>query len=176
MTLPDVVFAALPPALAILLQRFPLPTDKYLAAKASERQAKAKLPPEASDMILETAKGALAVASFAPTLVSSIISAYALLYDRPDVREYALILLVSAIVIGLLAVSQLSRYAPFELSTTRLRVPLPFKRNILLPITWTGVINWAIYGINGLLIVLAVAKYFGRLPSLNWLQSGSGAG
>lgn len=68
---------------------------------------------------------------------------------RPDAGEYALILIVFTIVIGVPAVSQLSRYAPFELSTTRLRMPLPFKRNILLAITWTGVINWGIYGING---------------------------
>src|ERR1700730_8323586 len=159
MTRPDFVFAVLPPALAILLQWFPLPPDKYLAAKAAERQAKAKLAPEASAMILETAKGALADASFAPTFVSFIVSAYALVYDRPDVREYALLLIVFALVIGVSAASRLSRYAPFELSTTRLRVLLPFKRNLLLPVTWTGVINCAIYGINGLLIVLAVATY-----------------
>jgi hypothetical protein len=163
----DLVFALVPPALAILLQRFPIPSENYLAAKAKERQQQGKLKADVTPMILETTKGALAMASFVPTVVSFVVSAWALIYDRPDLREYGTILLVLFLGIGIVAASWLTKSGPFELSTRLLRRPFGGRAS-----SWNGVnvINLTIYAVNLLLIALALAKWFDRLPLLTFMH------
>lgn len=169
MKLADLVIAAVPPALAILLQLFPIPSDRYLDNAARERQRRGGLPLEAGDMILGTVKGALSIAAFVPTMMSLILSSMALLYDRDDFAEWLSLWVCLGMVVVVVLTSCLTRFAPFELETTRLR--LLFMPRVLLPMTWAQVINWVIYGTNLILVALAVAKFFECLPHLTFFHS-----
>jgi hypothetical protein len=164
----DFVLAVVPPALAIVLQVFPIPSDRYIDAKARELQVRAGLPLPAADMILGNTKGALALAAFAPTVMSFILSPIALIYDLDDFGEWLSLLLCLATLLVIVIASSLTRFTPFELSTTRLRLFL--MPRILMPFTWTGVINAVIYVTNLILIILAIAKLRGVLPHLTFFH------
>jgi hypothetical protein len=168
MKLPDFIFALAPPILAIVLQYFPLPSDRYLAQAAAVRQQKAGLAEPVKAMLLGMTQGSLAIAAFAPTLVSALVSAYALVYDRPDVAEYASMLLLLAIILGIVMASGLGGYEPYQLATDKLKAPFGIKK--FLPFTCVTAINSTIYGVNVILILLAVAKFTGRLPLLHFLH------
>jgi hypothetical protein len=165
----DFLFALVPPALAVLLQLCPIPSDKYLDQTSRSRQRKEQLPDEAAAVINGSTQGALAIASFVPTFLSFLVSAYALVYDQDDVREYALILFLLAILVIIVMARGLMGSDPFELGTMRLRAPFGIKK--FLPITCLTAINVAIYGTNGLLIGLAILRWLGYLPHLTFLHS-----
>jgi hypothetical protein len=170
----DFIFAALPPFFAILLQRFSFPNDEYLQQRANEYAEELRPPSPRSGVapsqgpaeaargtIFQAAKGAVAMASVAPTLVSFVISAFALVHDRKDAWVYMLIIVGIGISGAIWGLSKMHSYGPVEIASYNIRFHLGrwhFKR--------ADVIAWVTYLINAGLILLAILVYFGDLPFL----------
>lgn len=157
----EFVFAAVPPALAIAIEGFSLPSGDYLKAKAVERQKLAALPEAASDMIHQMSMGAVSMSSIAPTLITLVTTVFAIFGTEPNAVFYDFGCVVFAILMTLCVVKLLSKYGPYELTTNLIKLPFKMKiRNShYLPVTRAKVLHWGIYLTNALLIVASIAVY-----------------
>lgn len=159
----DLVLACGPPLLAILIQLFPIPNDRWLAREASNAQSTRRFPLAAATVIRETAKGAVAVAGLTPTLISYLTGAFALFAttaeNHPDFVGIYLCVVIGFGAVALVAIALLLGRTLFGIASSGIRIPI-----LHFGPTPARLLGWIVYLLNGLLIVLAILIYTGRLP------------
>jgi hypothetical protein len=166
MKVSDLVLSCGPPLLAIAMQMFPIPNDRWLGQAAADEQAKRHFPDAAKTSIKETARGALAVAGLGPTVISYATGAYALFMttaeERKDLLNIYLFVVIITALVAIVGVGLLLGKSLFRVATGGIRIPLiGFGPT---PATCLGVI---VYVLNGLLIALAVSLYKNWLPEFH---------
>lgn len=172
MTQADFIFATITPLLAIALQRWSFPNDAYLEGKANAYAeelrpphpttgaAQTEGPAEAARGIISlSSKGAVAMASVAPTLVSSVVSAFALVNGRSDTWVYMLIIFLVGALGAIWGISKMHAFGPLEIASYGIKFRVGQRT-----FTRADVIAWITYVINAALIVLAMLIYWGVLP------------
>jgi hypothetical protein len=88
----DLILAVVPPALAIAVDVFGIPSDKYLAAQGAAEQKKHSLPSSAATVITQTAKGAVSLSSMTPTLIAFVTSVFVIFHNEPDAINYVFVI------------------------------------------------------------------------------------
>jgi hypothetical protein len=153
----ELALSCAPPALAILLQLFPIPNDRWIASQAGSAAASHGLPGPAATVIRETTRGSITISSMAPTIVAYITGAFALLASGTPGAGYLwiyLAVIVPGIAGSVIAAALVLGRSAMAIATGG--VPLPIAHFGPTPAT---LINWGIYLLNGFLIVLSVLAY-----------------
>jgi hypothetical protein len=161
----DLVFSCGPPLLAIILQIVGTPSSAALEAEAESARQAMNLPHDGKIRIQGSLSGAVAVANLTTTIVSSASGAFALLYTAHASPLFVYMAFAIALAFALLSSNLLNRSSYLDLVEKPLEAPSWIRMGRFLPFKRFHVIAAVIYSINGCLIALAFAFYFGLLKT-----------
>jgi hypothetical protein len=161
----DLILSTGPSLIAIALQKWGFPSNKALATYARNEQERVGLPPATATLIENNLIGAVAENNLAVTFVSFPSGAFALyraVHDKlHDDIVYLYIIVVGSIVVGLSIMNMIGGRSLHDIVTGRFRSFRKTAGKRFLPWSPLNVINWAIYGVNGILITTAIVFYLG---------------
>jgi hypothetical protein len=164
MTLLELIQNCVPPGLAIVLQKYPIPSDRWIETQAADAKRAKELSDAATRTVRETARGTVAVSSMAPTIVSYMTSAYTLTSNTWSGAIGYLAIYVVVIVIGILSgifvYNLVSGRSAEAIAIDKLQIPILHfgpKR--------TTTLSLVVYTLNGFLILLSVLIYRNVLPA-----------
>ncbi|MBO6527962.1 hypothetical protein [Erythrobacter sp.] len=153
MSTENFIFAVMAPALALALHIFSPLTSRFLQVQAerialSELGGDSQVKASVTIMLKETMAGASALASLAPTLVSFVISGFAIFISVSEPFWWVVSLAIGLVLLAILVVWMISGRSIFELQV--LKVPI-------LKVPRSRILGWITLLTNFALIGLATA-------------------
>jgi hypothetical protein len=159
----DLALSAGPPLIAVALQKWGIPSGRALAGYAASEGRRAGLSAATIKLIENNLRGAVAENNLAVTLVSFPTGALALFHAVHDQLQDELIylyILVAIFIILCVAIgNMIGGRSLHDIVVERFRSWSQKPGRRFLPVTPINVINGAIYGVNIVLIIMAVLFY-----------------
>jgi hypothetical protein len=162
----DLALAVAAPLLAIVVEALPIPGKDYLTRNAAALRDANGLPDHSKELIAENAAGAVALAGVTPTLVSYLVSLFALFKDLSYALPYIFVFFVLGVVLAILLSAAAHNRSPFDIATKGVLGPYGLLGRLKPPPPLARIIHWTIYLVNALLILLAALIYAHALPAI----------
>jgi hypothetical protein len=172
----DLALGCCPPAIAMALQRWSIPTDVTLEKLATAEQERAHMPASAAKLFEYNFKGLVAENGLVTTIVSfpSGILALAHVTQNNTIYVYFVLFVGLAVIASILYV--ISGHSPHDFTVQRFRyhenrMPLLVRKisyfrrlsgKAFLPFARIDAIRWVVYVLNGSIVVWALCTYVGQ--------------
>jgi len=157
MTISDLIISCMPPFLAIILQKFHIPTNRSMAAAGVQEKRRTGL--DIDKIVEHNLRGAVAQSSLAVNIIGFMTGAFALIHFLPNSLEWVCLLVVFLIVIVLWVWTKVGDYSLYTLSVMRYRVSFYKEKGIFRDFGPISLIDWVAYTLNSLLILLSCVLF-----------------